>query len=405
VNELVRLGRRLWSRAEPGFHEHRTHGILYERFEKLGFVVHEFAGIPGFAAAVDGSPTAKRMALIADMDGLPVGEGGRYGHFCGHHVQLTALYGTALTLHEASSPALADLCFAAIPAEEYVDLDKREALRAAGTVQAFSGKQELLRRGFFSGFEAVVATHSAALDQRHEGAEDALRDGSKATRRAVNSVLEMNGFDVLRFRFRGTSAHAGSQPHLGRSAQNAAALFLQACAFLREHFREDRHIRIHPVMRLRPGQAINFVPDLASVETYVRAVDSETIDDTVDRLQRAAAGCARALGVALEQERLPGYAPFRAAPELHRLVAATARELDVDFVEEAFSAASSDVGDVSQVKPCVMVGLPGSNGRFHSPEFRIEDEEAAYVFPARFLSRFLERALREFPGEPGSSAG
>jgi amidohydrolase len=405
VNELIRLGRRLWSRAEPGFREHRTHGILRERFEKLGFVVQEFSGIPGFAASRDGSPTVKRIALIADMDGLPVGEGGRYGHFCGHHVQLTALYGTALTLREADSPALADLCFAAVPAEEYVELDKREALVAAGTVQAFSGKQELLRRGFFSGFEAVVATHSAVLDQRRSGSEAATVRKPRGAIRAVNSVLEMNGFDVLRFLFRGTSAHAGSQPHLGRSAQNAAALFLQACAFLREHFPENKHIRIHPVMHLRPDQAINFVPDWASVETYARAVDPDTIADTVEKLERAAAGCARALGVGVEQKRLPGYAPFRAAPELHRLVAATARELGADFVEEAFSAASSDVGDLSQVKPCVMVGLPGSNGRFHSPEFRIEDEEAAYIFPAEFLSRFLERALREFPGEPGASAG
>jgi metal-dependent amidase/aminoacylase/carboxypeptidase family protein len=203
----------------------------------------------------------------------------------------------------------------------------------------------------------------------------------------------MNGFDVLRYRFHGTSAHAGAQPHEGRNAQNAAALFLQACAFLREQFREDSHIRIHPVLRLKPDQAVNFIPDWASVETYARAVDPETIAETVAELEAAARGCAAALGVGVESERLPGYAPFAADPQLHRLTRETAQELHASFLEEDFSAASSDMGDVSLQKPSVIVGLPGSNGRFHSPEFAVTDEEAAYRFPSEFLSRYLGRVL------------
>jgi amidohydrolase len=379
VKDLIRLGRALWERPEPGFREWGTHNLLAERFAALGFCVEEFSGIPGFAARARGAAAPGRIALIADMDALPTGEGGRYGHYCGHHMQLTALYGTAMLLAAAGSPALGELCFAAIPAEEYVDLPAREALRAAGTVQALSGKQELLRRGFFSPFRAVVATHTAELQET----------------RAVSSVLAMNGFDVLRFRFLGESAHAGAQPHRGRNAQNAAALFLQACAFLRERFPEDRHIRIHPVLRLRPDQAVNFIPDWASVETYARAVDPQAIASTVAALSAAATGCAGALGVGLEQDRLPGYAPFRAEPGLHALVERVAGELEVTFLHETFSAASSDVGDVSQLTPAVMVGLPGSNGKFHSPDFQVVDEEAAYRFPAEFLSRYLERLVEE----------
>jgi amidohydrolase len=377
VDELIRLGRRLWECAEPGFLEHETHRVLLGLFEDLGFAIEEFTGMPGFAASRDGSPSGKRIALIADMDGLPGGEGGRYGHFCGHHMQLTALYGAALTLARAGSRVLEQLCFVAVPAEEFVDLDRRRELAAAGVIQALSGKQELLRRGFLTSFDAVVATHAASLNEP----------------RAVSSVLAMNGFDVLRFRFLGASAHAGAQPHEGRNAQNAAALFLQACAFLREQFREDRHIRIHPVLRLRPDQAMNFIPDWASVETYARAVDPDTIGETVSRLQAAAGGCATALGVGVESERLPGYAPYCADPDLHRLARETAGELGSPFVEEEFSAASSDMGDVSQLKPTVILGLPGSNGRFHSPEFAVEDEKAAYRFPAEFLCRYLERVL------------
>ena len=36
--------------------------------------------------------------------------------------------------------------------------------------------------------------------------------------------------------------------------------------------------RIHPVLRLRADQAVNFIPDLAVVESYVRAVDGQAAD-------------------------------------------------------------------------------------------------------------------------------
>ena len=48
------------------------------------------------------------------------------------------------------------------------------------------------------------------------------------------------------------------------------------------------------------------------------------------------------------------------------------------------------MGDVSQAVPSVMLGLPGVNGLFHNPLFRVTDEEAAYLLPSAVLARFLE---------------
>jgi metal-dependent amidase/aminoacylase/carboxypeptidase family protein len=314
------------------------------------------------------------------MDGLPTGTDGDFRHSCGHHLQMTALYGTARYLRNGAAGALSRIAFIATPAEEYLDFDRRETLRRESRIRRYSGKQELIERGVFESFRWIVGTHAAPL----------------VDERAASSVLRMNGFQVLRFRFRGASAHAGAHPHLGKNAQNAASLFLQACAFLREEFPEDRHIRIHPVLRLRPDQAVNFIPDLAVVESYVRAVDPPAIGDIVEKLCGAAEGCAKAMGLNVEIERIPGYAPFAADRVLHDLLHSTAAVEEVEFVEEEFSAASSDVGDVSQIKPAVIVGLPGTNGRFHSPEFRVMNEQGAYVFPAEFLSRYLSR-VAELP--------
>jgi amidohydrolase len=380
LDDLIALGRALRDQAEPGFFEKETHRILSRHFSDLGFSVREFEGMPGFTATDDGRMDNKTVALLADMDGLPTGEEGRYGHSCGHELQMTALYGTARHLKHSSPGVLSRIAFIATPAEEYVDLDRREELRRQDRIRHYSGKQELIHSGLFQPLSRIVATHAASLSQG----------------RTVSSVLRMNGFEVLRYRFRGISAHAGAHPHLGKNAQNAASLFLQACAFLREGFPEDRHIRIHPVLRLRPDQAVNFIPDQALVESYVRAVDPQTVTEVVEKLCAAAEGCARAIGLEVDTERVPGYAPFAADRGLHHLLRTTAAQENVGFVEEEFSAASTDVGDVSQIKPSIIVGLPGTNGRFHSPEFRVIDEEAAYVFPSRFLGRYLAR-VAELP--------
>jgi amidohydrolase len=374
LDDLIALGRTLGDHAEPGFFETETHRILVERFRDLGFSIREFAGVPGFSASADGKMRNKTVALLADMDGLPAELDG-YRHLCGHHLQMTALVGTARYLQQNTPDILSRIAFIATPAEEYLDFDRREALHRQGRIRHFSGKQELIARGVFEPFRWIVATHAALLKSD----------------RTVSSVRRMNGFEVLRFNFRGTSAHAGAQPHLGKNAQNAASLFLQACAFLREEFPEERHIRIHPVMRLRASQAVNFIPDLAVVESYVRAADPGTVRDVAEKLCGAAEGCAKAIGLSVETERIPGYEPFTVDPGLHDLLRDSAAEEEVEFVEEDFSTASSDMGDVSQIKPSIIVGLPGTNGRFHSPEFRVTDERAAYVFPSEFLSRYLGR--------------
>jgi len=204
--EILALGRRLWAAAEPGYFERRTHKQLADAFREIGFAVTEFEGMTGFlaeAARSVPSGQSRRILLIADMDGLPDpgtpmgpaapevvgsvngathvngGSPSRYIHSCGHHMQMTVLYGAARILAESRSPVLADVAFCAVPAEEYIDRERRQTLVDKGLVRCLSGKQELLSRGFFKPFRYVVATHAA-------GVPDAA---------TFTSVRAMNGFD------------------------------------------------------------------------------------------------------------------------------------------------------------------------------------------------------------------
>lgn len=380
---LIELGRKLWDNAEPGYFEVKTEEILKRQFTSAGFEIEKFGDFPGFAATIDGDYRSKKFALISDMDALPLPGSmpRRYIHSCGHHVQMTALAGSAVLLKEKHPSLLKHIAFLAIPAEEYIDFEKRELLKNGGRISFLSGKLELIERGVFRYPEYVISMHSAAFDKP----------------KYISSVLKMSGFKVMNFVFKGKAAHGGAAPHLGINAQNAASLFLQACAFLRESFNEADHIRIHPVLRLADNQSVNLIPDYASVETYVRGTDKEAVDSTVLKLQRAAEGCAKAIGAGIKVSVTPGYEPFKADLSLHRILQETAEAEGVPFIEEEYSSASSDVGNISQLKPTIMLGLPGANGKFHNPDFRITDEEAAYVFPAEFLVKYLERVVPVLP--------
>ncbi len=410
ADDLRKAGAALWNMAEPGFREKATHDYLSGLFEILGFSVRPFEGIPGFIASFpeksgapsntssdqsgsSGIPAASqktaptsgtenaadsegRIALISDMDGLPNPEDstGTYIHSCGHHMQMAALYGAARLLKDAASGALRHMDFIAVPAEEYIDLEYRETLRSAGVVSRLSGKQELIERGYFKGYRQVVSTHAA-------GFQEPL---------FISSVRSMGGFRAMRFIFRGKAAHAGAAPHKGINAQNAASLFLQACAFLREGFRNEDYIRIHPVLSYPPDQSVNIVPALVRADTYVRAAAIEAIDETAGKLKDAAKGAAAALGASVEIEEIPGYAPFKANLDMHEILRTVTEEMELPFIDEDYSAASSDVGDLSQMIPTIMLGLPGVNGLFHNPGFRVTDEDAAYVLPSAVLVRYLE---------------
>lgn len=381
--DLIKTGVELWNRAEPGFSEYATHEYLTGLFRNMGFKIEAFRGMPGFIATVP--EAVPEIAVIADMDALPLpgDESGAYIHSCGHHMQTTNIYGAARLLSDSSSESAAKtlkaLAFIAVPAEEYIDLENREELREAGKIRHLSGKQELLARGIFKGYKKVVSTHAAGFTEPE----------------FISSVLGMGGFEVLHFVFRGKAAHAGAQPHKGINAQNAASLFLQACAFLRESFKESDHIRIHPLLTLPPGSSVNIIPDTAFVETYVRGANPEAISGTVEKLKNAAAGCAHSIGTEIEIEDIPGYAPFKADIGMHSLLGQVVREMGIPFIEEQYASPSSDMGDISQTLPSIMLGLPGVNGLFHNPGFLVTDEKAAYVLPSVVLARYLEKLIQQ----------
>src|SRR5204862_6852824 len=119
-----------------------------------------------------------------------------------------------------------------------------------------------------------------------------------------------NGCIVKTVRYIGRASHAGGAPHLGVNALYAAQIGLAAINAIRETFRDDDSIRVHPIIT-HGGRQVNVIPADVRLETYVRGKTVEAILDANVKVDRALRAGALALGAQVDIETLPGYMPMR----------------------------------------------------------------------------------------------
>ena len=171
----------------------------------------------------------------------PIVPGGP-GQGCGHNLLnvacLAAAVGMKAEMEEKKLPGT--VIFYGCPAEEVI-----------------TGKVFMARAGAFDDLDVAFAWH-----------------GNKYNMIAYGGG---NGLNSAIFHFKGRTAHAGGDPHNGRSALDAAELMSVGANYLREHVTSD--IRIHYSYK-EAGTAPNIVPDKAAVWYYVRGMSRSTIEET-----------------------------------------------------------------------------------------------------------------------------
>jgi metal-dependent amidase/aminoacylase/carboxypeptidase family protein len=195
--------------------------------------------------------------------------------------------------------------------------------------------------------------------------------------------LTANGLVAKRARFLGRASHAGAAPERGINALNAATLALQAIHMQRETFRDDDHVRVHPILT-HGGTTINVVPADARLETFVRGATYEAIRDASSKVDRALRAGALAVGASVEIETLPGYMPLMVNAELASIFKRNALELvgPEAWAELGPISASTDAGDLSHVMPVLHPSHGGCWGTNHAADFLIADPHVAYIQPA-----------------------
>lgn len=385
--EIIAFAEDVAAHPEPGFYEERTAAKVAGFLRGIGYDVHAQlarTGVRGDWMEQDGP----NVTIIGEMDAIgcrthPMADS-RTGaaHACGHHAQLAAMIGAALAFadEEVRASLSGSVSFFAVPAEEYIDADKRRSLKKEGIVFTGSGKSELIRTGAMNHTDIVLTTHVHMVP-----VEEDLYLGNPAC----------NGYTAQRVTIRGKAAHAAIDPWDGVNALSIASSAIQMMGLMRETFREEDHVRLHNIVR-KGGDVINSVPDEAVVETKVRAATLEAIRETQRKVDRIYDGAAYAFGGKVERERLQGYMPVRYRPA-DKVLKEAADDLKVCarcVSPWDFNNACTDVGDLTHLFPVLNFTFSGFSGKLHGADFRISNPDKAYIMPAKAAALTTYKLLK-----------
>lgn len=391
AEELNALAKDLFEHAEQGYHEYRTAGLVADFLKKLGLHPETRLAVTGVKAST-GTGAGPNIALIGELDAVscpshPNASEAGYAHACGHYAQITCMLGAALALSdpEVAAHLNGTATFFAVPAEEFQASSVLEEVRASHDIHCTGGKCELLRRGAFDEIDMAVTTHSHMLERDSD--LDLMLGNSACTGFIGKTVI-----------LHGTAAHAAAAPHEGVNALNAACLGMSALGMIRETFEEKDCIRVHPYIR-KGGDAINVVPHEVIVDMMVRANNQEAIEKTSLKVDRCFQGAALAIGCEAEILNSQGYLP---CPErqpdsvLWEAAALLGEEVKTASIPSGLcNTASTDVGDLFAVMPVLNFTFGGSKGALHSKDYRITNQTAAHILPAKMMALLTYRLLKD----------
>lgn len=264
---ILNISETIWSYAELPYEETKSAALLCDVLRKEGFTVTEgVAEMPTAFTASFGSGKPV-FGFLGEYDALdilsqeagnpikkPVTEGAP-GHGCGHNCLGAGSLAAAIAIKEylTANKKLGTVIFFGCPAEE-----------GAGS------KQFMARAGIFDGVDFVYTWHPSTINEVQSD-------------RTV-SIMGAN------FEFRGLTAHAGSTPHLGRSALDAAELMSVGVNYLREHMIDQA--RIHYAYVDAGGVAPNVVHDHTLVKYEVRSPKVKQVKELFERVVKVAQGAA-----------------------------------------------------------------------------------------------------------------
>ena len=377
-----------WIAAHPetGFQEWQTSAYMAKQFESMGYVLTKPDGIPGFFADIETGRAGPKIIVFSELDALPCANHleavDGIAHACGHNAQCAAMLGLAGALKEQG--VLDELCgsirLIVVPAEEMIQTEYREKLCQEKITSCYSGKPEYMKRGFLDGADMAFMIHTAS-DAAH----------------MFSCNTGHNGFILKTAEYKGHTAHAGSSPDKGINALYAANLGLSAINALRETFRDEDHIRVHPILSVDHA-SVNSIPDSAKLEMYIRGADIEAILEASRKVNRALAGAALAIGSGLNITDRAGYAPLRNDTGLMTVakecMSALAGKEKVNF-KNFWSRGSTDLGDVSSIMPAAHLYVSGATGVAHGADFCIANPMIACVDSAKAQLLILHDLLKD----------
>lgn len=155
-NEIVDLRRHLHSEPELSFHETKTAALAADKLSTLGYNIKRGVGKTGLYGDMG---TGTRIAVRADMDGLPIQEtnptaycskNANVMHACGHDAHVSCALAAAKILAGAGKELGGGIRMLMQPAEELGDDEGK------------SGAFRMIEDGVLEGVDAVIGLHMDA---------------------------------------------------------------------------------------------------------------------------------------------------------------------------------------------------------------------------------------------------
>lgn len=374
AGELASLRHDLHAHPELGFEETRTAAIVAEKLRGWGIETHTGIGGTGVVGLVKGKGNgARRIALRADMDALPMGEktglpytsknAGSF-HGCGHDAHTTILLGTARYLAETRNfDGTAVLVFQ--PAEE-----------GRGGARAMLADRILERFPF----EEIYALHN---EPELAAEQVGIWPGPVAA--------ACDFFDIV---IEGAGGH-GAYPHFTKDPVVIAAALVQSLQSIVSRNIDPAQSGVLSVTQVHAGSAYNVIPGEARLAGTIRAFSEAGRNLIRDRLRAIAAGIALAYEVKIGVEINDVFSVLVNHEAQAAFVAEAAR--DVVGAERVLtkpnpSFGSEDFADFLKAVPGAYFLLGhGGNVPIHNPGFLIDD--AILPVGASIFARLIERRM------------
>ena len=379
ADEIVRVSKTILENPEAGFREVKTARLVEDLFAQAGIPARSGLALTGVKGEIRGAAPGPSVAVLGELDSLIVSDHPHAdpqtaaAHACGHHAQIGMLVGVAygLMAPETLARLSGRVVLFAVPAEEYIEIERRDELRRAGRLEFLGGKSELIRLGEFDDVDVALMTHTTSV----------------ADEKSLAISGSNNGMVAKRIRFLGRAAHAGGAPHLGVNALNAASLALMAIHANRETFQDVDTVRVHPIIT-KGGEAVSAVPADVRMETFVRGANVEAILDANRKVDRALRAGAMAVGAQVSITTIPGYLPLNQDAAMNDVYRANAVSLvgEEGMGRRDHGTGSTDMGDVSQIMPAIHPYVGGAVGLGHGNNYVVEDYGLAVVTAAKAMA-------------------
>ncbi len=306
ADEFMVLRRDIHRHPELAFDEHRTSALVAEKLQGWGYAVERGLGGTGVVGRLVRGSGQRQLGLRADMDALPIDEATGLGyaschagvmHACGHDGHTAMLLAAAQYLAEQGRfSGTLNLIFQ--PAEE-----------------GGGGALRMMDDGLFDKYpcDAVFAMHNMP--------------GVPQGRLVLREGAAMASSDYATVTLTGVGGH-GAMPHRAADPVVAAASIVMALQTIVSRNIDPLQMAVVTVGALHAGKANNVIPQSATLEISVRALDRAVRQKLEQRIKALITAQAESFEVQAQIAWRPGYAVLVNTPA----ETAFAREVALELV-------------------------------------------------------------------------